>query len=334
MNSSALRILLQTTTPANPDDWSIDSFSLLRRQLETFGAQGRPVVVTARNREVSGSGNDPVLAEIDRSEFDELWLFALDSGAGLTAEEYAAIGRFRRRGGGLVTARDHQDMGSSLCSLRGGVGAANRFHSRNREADTSRWEADDRETATISWPNYHSGRNGDFQRITAIAPVHPLLVDPENRKRTLEFFPSHPHEGAVTAPPENESARVIAVSQSAASGRPFNLVVAFDGGRDRDGHPLGRAVAHSSFHHFADYNWDTRKGAPSFVTEPEGTGMASNARAAADIRAYVGNLVRWAAPAGKPIPERKTEDAPEQICEGLIAFYDQMLSVGTRPRQA
>jgi len=295
MRSNALRILLQTTTPARQDDWSVDSFSLLRRQLETSGAQGRPVAVSARNRELSPSGNDPVLAEIDRSDFDELWLFALDSGSGLTAGECAAIGRFRRRGGGLVTARDHQDLGSSLCSLRG-VGAANRFHTRNRENDASRWEADDRGTAAISWPNYHSGANGDFQRITANPPVHPLLLDPENPGRTLEFFPAHPHEGAVSAPPEDESARVIAAGRSTASGRPFNLVVAFDDPRDRDGHPLGRAVAHSSFHHFADYNWDTRMGAPSFVTEPEGTGMASNAQAAADIRAYVGNLARWAAP--------------------------------------
>jgi hypothetical protein len=306
MNPRKLRILLQTTTPANPDDWSIDSLSLLRRQLEASGAQGRPVVVTARNREVSGSGRDPVLAEFDRSDFDELWLFALDSGAGLTAEECAAIGRFRRRGGGLVTARDHQDLGSSLCCLGGGVGAANHFHSRNQEADASRRGADDRETTTISWPNYHSGSNGDFQRITAIEPVHPLLLDPENRKRTLEFFPSHPHEGAVSAPPQDESARVIAVGHSTASGWPFNLVVAFESRSDRNGRLLGRAVAHSSFHHFADYNWDTRKGAPSFVTEPEGTGMISNARAAADIRAYVGNLARWAAPAGKRISERKT----------------------------
>ncbi len=323
MNSSALRILLQTTTPASHDDWSIDSFSLLRRQLEAFGAQGRPVVVTARNREVSGSANDPILAEIDQSDFDELWLFALDWGAGLTAEECAAIGRFRRRGGGLVTARDHQDLGSSLCFLDGGVGAANHFHSRNCEADASRRGADDRETTMISWPNYHSGSNGDFQRITAIGPVHPLLLDPENRKRTLEFFPSHPHEGAVSAPPEDESARVIAVGHSTASGRPFNLVVAFESRSDRDGPLPGRAVAHSSFHHFADYNWDTRSGAPSFVTEPEGTGMASNARAAADIRAYVGNLARWAAPAGKRAPERKTrigrrlEDATGAVVSAL-----------------
>jgi hypothetical protein len=83
---------------------------------------------------------------------------------------------------------------------------------------------------------------------------------------------------------------------SLSSGRPFNLVVAFESSRDSDGNSLGRAAAHSSFHHFADYNWDTRKGAPSFVTEPGGTGMVSNPRAAADIRAYVANLARWLAP--------------------------------------
>ena len=233
MTRNPLRILLQTTTPGRPDDWSIESFSLLRRELERSGSDDRPVVVTARNREAAASGSDPILAGIDRLDCDELWLFALDSGAGLTAAESAAIDRFWRRGGGLVTARDHQDVGSSLCSLPCGVGLANHFHSVNPEADVSRRGADDGGTAAISWPNYHSGRNGDFQRITAIEPVHPLLLDPGNPGRALEFFPSHPHEGAVAAPPGDPSARVIATGRSAATGRPFNLIVAFErGGRE------------------------------------------------------------------------------------------------------
>jgi hypothetical protein len=273
MNTRPVQILLQTTTPAEPNSWSIDSLSLLRQQLETVRVQGQPTIVTARNREVSSSGSDPVLLGIDRSDFDELWLFALD----------------------VLTARDHQDMGASLCSL-GGVGAANHFHSKNPEPEASRQQVDDRETTAISWPNYHSGRNGDFQRIAAVEPVHPLLRDPENPNRILEFFPSHPHEGAVSAPPGDRSARAIAVGYSVSSGRPFNLVVAFESSRDGDGNALGRAAAHSSFHHFADYNWDTRKGAPSFVMELEGTGMVSNPRAAADIRAYVANLAGWIAP--------------------------------------
>jgi hypothetical protein len=296
MGANKLKILLQTTTPSRPDDWSIDSLSLLRRELEALDVFDLPVSVTARNREASDGRPDPVLAEVDRSEFDELWLFALDVVKGISADECAAIDRFRRRGGGLLTMRDHQDMGASLCCL-GAVGAANHFHSRNPEPDLSRHRVDDRETATISWPNYHSGKNGDFQRIAALGPVHPLLRDPGEPDRTLEYFPAHVHEGAVSAPPDDPSARVIAAGRSTASGRPFNLVVAFERSPDGDGHVLGRAAAHSSFHHFADYNWDTRLGAPSFVTEPEGSGMASNPQASADIRSYVGNLARWLAPA-------------------------------------
>ena len=302
MSAPELRILLQTTTPAKPDDWSIDSLTLLRRELEALGVSGRSVSVTARNREAPPGRPDPVLAEVDRSAFDELWLFALDVGEGMTADECAAIGRFRGRGGGLVTVRDHQDMGASLCGI-GGVGAANHFHSRNTEPDGSRQRADDRETATISWPNYHSGKNGDYQRIAVVELVHPLFRDPRRPDRTLEYFPAHPHEGAVSAPAGDPSARVVAVGCSSVTGRPFNLVVAFERSLDGDGNLLGRAAAHSSFHHFADYNWDPRRGAPSFVTEAEGSGMASNPQAGADIRSYVGNLARWLAPAPHVRPQ-------------------------------
>jgi hypothetical protein len=40
------------------------------------------------------------------------------------------------------------------------------------------------------------------------------------------------------------------------SGRPFNLVVAFENSVDAHGNHCGRAIAESSFHHVVDYNWD------------------------------------------------------------------------------
>ena len=55
---------------------------------------------------------------------------------------------------------------------------------------------------------------------------------------------------------------------------------------DAHGNRLGRAVAESSFHHFADYNWDPSLGCPSFVTEPVGDGLQKNSRASADTRRY------------------------------------------------
>jgi len=71
--------------------------------------------------------------------------------------------------------------------------------------------------------------------------------------------------------------------------------VAFEGGEDREGKRLGRALAHSSFHHFADYNWNTDAGCPSFVAEPPGDGIKQNPGALAHIRAYVRNAAIWLA---------------------------------------
>src|SRR5712664_4121903 len=100
-------------------DWNIDRFSLLRDHLASLTDEsGEPLCnVTARNREVNTDGNDAVLSLLDTTDFDELWLFAVDSGNGLTVADCQGITQFRQRGGGILTARDHQDLGSSLCTL-------------------------------------------------------------------------------------------------------------------------------------------------------------------------------------------------------------------------
>ena len=290
-----VKILIQTTTPARPDDWSIDSLTLLREQLSRISEKDTSFEVVARNRDAPPGSPDPVLSSLDQTDFDELWLFALDTGDGLAPEDCAGITRFRQRGGGILATRDHQDMGSSLCTL-GGVGRAHFFQTKNPDPDVSRRVPDDRGTPTISWPNYHSGDNGDFQRIVPVEPLHELLRDPSSPSGAVEFFPAHPHEGAVGVPDGEETARVVAQGQSLSTRRPFNLVVAFDRTRDAHGNRLGRGIAESSFHHFADYNWDLSKGAPSFVTEPVGDGMRKTPAALASIRRYVRNAAFWLAP--------------------------------------
>ncbi len=252
--------------------------------------------VTTRNREFDADGNDPVLSTLDRSEFDELWLFAVDTGDGLTAKDCGGITAFRQRGGGSLITRDHQDLGSSLCNL-GGVGAAHYFHTRNQDPDESQWQIDDTYTTSISWPNYHSGSNGNYQTITPIEPVHELLHSPTSPSGQIEFFPAHPHEGAVGVPVGAKRARAIAQGRSLISGRCFNLAVVFEREQDAQGNTLGRAVAESTFHHFADYNWDPNIGAPSFVTEPVGDGFKRQPRALEDTQTYMRNLALWLAPA-------------------------------------
>jgi hypothetical protein len=291
-----IRILLQTTIPAVDDDWNIRRYSLLRSYLASLeDERGEPLfAVTARDREPDARGDDAVLSGLADSDFDEIWLFAADTGNGLSGRDCAGITAFRQRGGGILATRDHQDAGSSICSL-GGVGAAHFFHTRNQDPDVSRRCVDDTETTTISWPNYHSGRNGDYQHLIRVEPIHDLLRLPGSEGKLIELFPAHPHEGGVGAPEGETDARVIAMGKSTMTNRVFNLIVAFEEGEDSKGNRLGRALAHSSFHHFADYNWDTDAGCPSFVAEASGDAMKKNPRALADIQTYVRNAALWLA---------------------------------------
>lgn len=286
MSGPPTRILLQTTIPPTEDDWSIARFSQLAKLLsETTDDEGEPLYdVTARDRGPLGMP-DPILSVLDATEFDQLWLFAVDTGDGLTIEDCDAISSFRRSGGGMMVTRDHQDLGSSICTLAG-VGAAHFFHTHNIPEDGG-CVRDDPYTLDISWPNFHSGANGDYQRVHFVGPIHAVMRDPGSPHGALRYLPAHPHEGGVVAP-RDADARVIATGRSLATGQTFNIAVAFEAGADG-----GRAIAQSTFHHFADYNWDTRFGSPSFVSEAPGDGLLANAQAIRDTHRYALNLAAW-----------------------------------------
>lgn len=292
-----IRILLQTTIGPAADDWHVGRFSLLRDHLSSLtDADGRPLYeVTARNREASANGDDKLLNKLDETDFSQLWLFAVDAGDGLTVADCQGITRFRQRGGGILTTRDHQDLGSSLCTL-GGLGNAHFFHTKHQDPDKSRQARDDQGTPAISWPNYHSGSNGDYQKITAIEPTHELLRNSNTSSGLIEFFPAHPHEGDVGVPEGERNARVIATGVSQVTHRPFNLIVAFESTRDRHGNMLGRGVAESSFHHLVDYNWDISKGCPSFLMEAPGDQVIKEPEKLNDVKTYVNNVARWLTP--------------------------------------
>src|SRR3989442_1190695 len=116
-------------------------------------------------------------------------------------------------------------------------------------------------TPGISWPNYHSGSNGDFQRVDVIPPLHPIMQNPLNSSGHIELLPAHPHEGAISVPPaEKQHARVIATGTSLTTGTHFNIAISFE----RNGG--GRAVVDSSFHHFLDYNLAPLMECSSFLT--------------------------------------------------------------------
>jgi hypothetical protein len=277
--SKPIRILLQTTIPSIEDDWHIGRFSLLRDHLAGLtDASGEPLAeVTARDRCPPGRP-DPVLSSIDAAHFDQLWLLAVDSGDGLGSTACAAISRFRLDGGGLLVTRGRRELGSSACSLDG-VGEV-----------------------------HDSGAHGDYQEVSVVGVPHELFADPDHGG-VLRYLPASPHEIAVAAPPDDPTARVIATGRNPVSGCSFNLAVAFDpsGG-------VGRAVAQSSFHHFADYNWDPRMGAPSFVSKPPGEGIVHFAEARRSTERYIHNLALWLS--GRPI-ECGKRSLDERLDEAL-----------------
>ena len=276
------KILLQTTIVDTPDDWNVGRFSLLADELRRGGHE-----VTARNRD--GSDADPMLSTLDERDVDELWLLAVDTGGGLTAEDAAGILRFRARGGGVVTARDHQNLGSCLRTL-GSIGRVNHFHTENPERNARR---DDQDNPGISWPNYHSGANGEYQRVFVDEPAHELLRTDRTESGHIEWFPAHPHEGAVSVPDDCSFATVVGRGRSIVTRRHFNLAVALDGEVGDDDQPMGRAVACSTFHHFADMNWAIDMVAPSFVTDAPSHEMERDPERLEIFRGYVHNIADW-----------------------------------------
>ena len=274
-----MKVLLQTTIPRTTDDWHIGRFSRLHKLIESMPG----LEVVARDRARDG-GSDPLLSDLANSDFEQLWLFGVDGGNGLTEKDCAGITAFARSGRGILATRDHQDCGSSICNL-GGVGGAHFFHSQNPDPDPARRRRDDENNTTIDWPNFHSGANGDYQRIT-VAHDHPLFRRTDGTR--IEWFPAHPHEGAVGVPPGDWNAQVLATGTSRVTGIQFPLVVALEATAER-----GRALAHSSFHHFVDYNWDTQAGCPSFVAEAPGNEIARDGNRLNDVKTYVRNAVTW-----------------------------------------
>jgi hypothetical protein len=276
------KILLQTTIVDIPDDWNVGRFSLLADELRRTGHE-----VTARNREPAE--DDSILSALDTLDYDQLWLIAVDLSDGLSPNDAAGIMRFRERGGGILTARDHQDLGSCVVCL-GSIGQLNHFHNQNPEPDARR---DDEDNPNISWPNYHSGANGDYQPVFAEEPVHELLRSTKTPSGRIEWFPAHPHEGAVSAPAEYPFASVVARGRSTVTGRYFDLAVCIDGETTGDGRPMGRAIACSTFHHFADLNWDVDSGAPSFVTDTPRDEIKRDPSRLAIFKDYVRNSADW-----------------------------------------
>lgn len=270
------KILIQTTITGAEDAWCAQRFTKLADVLRSDGH-----TVTARNREPQPDGSDAVLSHLAESDFDELWLIAADRGNGLSPADVRGILHFRERGGGILAARDREDLGASLLNL-GTIGAVNNFASYNRFRERRRFTRE-RIAASYATGMHRVPEHRAFRRIVPLEPVHDVLRSGKSPSGVVEYFPAPPHEGSLSVPAGLKHARVIALGANASTGRAQNLAVAIEGEIGGNGRPSGRAVAASSFHYFADPDWAERDGAPHAIEE--------------SFNDYIRNLARWLAPA-------------------------------------
>jgi hypothetical protein len=281
-------ILLQTTIENDPDGWHIGRFSRLNELLSQLRNKDGQLAfqVTARNRARRG-GKDPLLSNLHELDFDQLWLLAVDEDGGLTADDCAGISRFRQRDGGLIVARNYIGQGSFVSNLCG-AGTVHPLHSHPLQYDEDRHCFGNRPSANVAWHGYNSGADGEFQRVRAVGHIHLVMRDRHSPTGVIRYLPAYPHEGIVNAPPGDANARVIMEGQNQAAGRRFNIAVAFERAERS-----GRAIAQSSFHHFADHNWNPVASCPSTATEPAGDAITKSGEALRSTMQYVRNIAFW-----------------------------------------
>ena len=218
-----IRILLQTTIPYAEDDWHIGRFSLLRDQLASLKDEaGHPLCsVTTRDRESDAAGNDRVLSKLDLSDFDELWLFAIVTGAGLTEADCQGITRFAARRRHHGHTRDHRPR----ISWHSGASRAHFFirailsRTPPRRCRRSVYDFDSGPT-TIRAPTATIKR---YRPLLDDDLPHERCANPYRRRR--DQVPGSPPRGSSRRPEDEEHPRHC-YGQSKVTGRPFNLVVA------------------------------------------------------------------------------------------------------------
>ncbi|HZT12030.1 MAG TPA: hypothetical protein VFA29_04480 [Candidatus Baltobacteraceae bacterium] len=251
-----MKILLQTTIERFNGEWDVAKFSKLAQVL---GDDGH--VVVCRNREPGDDGSDPVLSTLEDSDFDQLWLMAVDRGNALSPKDVRSILRFRERGGGILTAREDENIGSSLLNL-GTLGAVNHFKTYNRTRST-------RSKTGLPGPAW--------RRVVALEPVHEVLRSSKSPTGVLEYLPAHPHDGAISVPEHLPYARAIAATAADGEQEMIDLAIAIENEQSIDGHACGRAIAVSSIHHFADPDWDMIRDPASLEAHKD----------------YARNIARW-----------------------------------------
>lgn len=285
--------------------------------------------------------NDPTHG-LSISRYDVLFLFgAASEGIGdLPAPQVETIARFMQDGGGVFATGDHETLGAALCGNLPRVRQMRKWkaadapphvssierHSTNLSGSDETEEFND-QSDTLPQRLYLNFRTRAGGSAGIDRAPHPLM-QLRGRRKVLEVFPDHPHEGECRLPaslsgsftlqgrPQPEwpkdaagadvTPEIAAYSVSHGDGFPtgptgpkqglvpklFPAIAAYDGQRAG----VGRVVTDATWHHFININLDgTGSGLPG-LRRPTPAGYV-DAEALIRIRQHYVNLATWLMPA-------------------------------------
>lgn len=267
-------------------------------------------------------------------DYDQLWMFGIESSPGIVDAEVRAIAEFMDAGKGVFATGDHAALGQAMGgrvprarSMRlwdSTPGVDEVSMGGHRRNDTNRRGHDVQSTfddqsddvpQTIR-PRWYRTRIGLFE---AVYP-HPLLCGPDG---AITVMPDHPHEGECHEPTDPSQtvtvggASFVEYPPGSSGPRPLPQVVAtstvlagttsggkaatdghtFGGIAAYDGHlaGVGRVVTDATWHHFVNINLVGETGA----VPPKNQGFLATAVGQAhlaQIRTYYRNIATWISP--------------------------------------
>ncbi len=258
--------------------------------------------------------------------FDEVWLFGINSGAPyLSATEDATLEAFMDNGGGVLAMGDHEALGLGLCGGIKRVRSMRKWWFESVPIPAGMEKAPDITDLTRNdtqqpplpgsqsdhipqpiYPNYRYAYPYWAAWWRRQKYPHPILCGPRG---AITVYPDHAHEGDCIMPaavnagefPGGVPVEIIAEGRNVVgrnkSGfvitdpREFGLLGVWDG-HDPDA-DKGRVVVDSTWHHWFDVNLTGLRAA------------SANSTNYADILAVFRNIAIWLAPKAKQAAMRR-----------------------------
>lgn len=254
------------------------------------------------------------------NDFDQVWLFGINSGAGLPAAELTIVENYMNGGGGLFATGDHGSLGSALCSniqrvkdMRhwADTSATNDVNevsmSGKRRNDTNRPRSGDATSLFFDNQSDNVPQTIAVRTFGAGLP-HTLLSIKTSLRPSgiIDIMPDHPHEGEC----KNETSftvngvavptQIIATSfvlggsttnggnggKAATDPHCFPSIAVWDGRLAN----AGRIVVDSTWHHFVNINLN---GAGSNGSDLPGQQPGLSTANFTVIRQYYMNIALW-----------------------------------------